>query len=38
VPTGTDTILVMTWNLGGDLELARPNAIADRVVESMTFD
>lgn len=38
VPTGTDTILVMTWNLPGDLELAQLNAIADRVVESMTFD
>ena len=38
VPTGTDTILVMTWNLPGNLELTRLNAIADRLVQSMTFD
>jgi len=38
VPTGTDTILVMTWNLPNDLDLARLNAIADRLVQSLTFD
>jgi hypothetical protein len=38
IPTGTDTILVMTWNLGGAIDSKLLNAIADRFVQSMTFD
>ena len=38
IPTGTDTILVMTWNLAGALDLTQLNEIANRLVERMTFD
>jgi hypothetical protein len=38
IPTGTDTILVFTWNLGRELEQARLNEITDRFVERLTFE
>ena len=38
IPTGTDTILVMTWNQGGTLPQEGVNAIADRLVASFKFD
>lgn len=38
IPTGTDTILVITWNQGGTLSQESVTAIADRLVASFDFE
>jgi hypothetical protein len=38
IPTGTDTILVITWNENGEVPQKSVTAIADRLVASFQFD
>ena len=38
IPTGTDTILVITWNDGDSVPQESINAIADRLVASFQFE
>lgn len=38
IPTGTDTILVITWNQGGTMSDGIVNDIADQLVESLEFE